>query len=97
MQDIGRLFPGQHSCPGVGLREATDTTIWAYAARHGFAIVTKDADFRQRSFLEGYPPKIIWIRLGNCSTKTIEGLIRNRSAEIETFLAHPQESFLALS
>ncbi len=28
----------------------------------------KDADFRQRSFLEGHPPKIIRLRLGNCSS-----------------------------
>ena len=71
----------------VGLREATDRTIWAYAAQHGFAIVTKDADFRQRSFLEGYPPKILWIRLGNCSTKAIEAHVRSRLTEIDDFLA----------
>jgi predicted nuclease of predicted toxin-antitoxin system len=64
-----------HDFPGlihedVGLREATDTTIWAYAAQHSLAIVTKDADFRQRSFLEGYPPKILWIRVGNWSKKS---------------------------
>jgi predicted nuclease of predicted toxin-antitoxin system len=81
----------------VGLREATDASIWAYAAQQGFAIVTKDADFRQRSFLEGYPPKILWIRLGNCSTKAIEALVRSRLTEIAEFLADPQKAFLALS
>jgi predicted nuclease of predicted toxin-antitoxin system len=43
----------------VGLREAADSIVWDYAARHGLAIVTKDADFRQRSFLEGHPPKVL--------------------------------------
>jgi predicted nuclease of predicted toxin-antitoxin system len=80
----------------VGLREATDTTIWAYAAQHGFAIVTQDADFRQRSFLEGFHRRF-WIRLGNCSTKAIEALVRSRLTEIDNFLADPQKSFLALS
>ena len=34
----------------VGLCEADDTVIWQYASRHGFAIITKDADFRQRLY-----------------------------------------------
>jgi predicted nuclease of predicted toxin-antitoxin system len=71
--------------------------VWEYAARHGLAIVTKDADFRQRSFLLGHPPKIVWLRLGNCSTNAIEALLRIRAAEIEEFLADDQKSFLALS
>jgi hypothetical protein len=60
----------------------------------GLAIVTKDADFRQRSFLLGHPPKIVWLRTGNCSTKLIENLIRHRSIEIGDFLADNQKSFL---
>jgi predicted nuclease of predicted toxin-antitoxin system len=90
-------FPSAFHVRDVGLREATDNAIWTYAAEHGFAIVTKDADFRQRSFLEGYPPKILWIRLGNCSSKAIEALIRSRLSEIDEFLADPQKSFLVLS
>lgn len=30
----------------------------------GFAIVPKDADFRQLSFLYGSPPKVVWLRVG---------------------------------
>lgn len=81
----------------IGLKEAEDAVIWEYAARHGFAIVTKDGDFRQRSFVLGHPPKVIWIRLGNCSTKAIEALLRSRAGEIEEFLGNEQKSFLALS
>jgi predicted nuclease of predicted toxin-antitoxin system len=33
--------------------------------------VSKDTDFHQRSFLFGGPPKVVWIRLGNCSTEDI--------------------------
>jgi predicted nuclease of predicted toxin-antitoxin system len=94
---LADCFPNAMHVRDVGLRDAMDTTIWAYAAQHGFAIVSKDADFRQRSFLEGYPPKILWIRLGNCSTKAIEALVRSRLSEIDDFLADSQKSFLALS
>ncbi len=81
----------------IGLRDAEDAVIWDYAAKHGFAIVTKDADFRQRSFVLGHPPKIVWLRLGNCSTTEIETLLRSRAADIEEFLADEQKSFLIVS
>ena len=81
----------------AGLKASPDADVWAYAARHDLAIVTKDADFRQRSFLHGYPPKVIWIGLGNCSTKAIEALLRRRMAEVGEFLADPVKSFLVLS
>ena len=81
----------------VGLRDASDATIWDYAARNGFAIVSKDADFRQRSFLHGHPPKVIWVRLGNCPPTEIERLLRKRRSEIEDFLVDDQKSFFGLS
>jgi predicted nuclease of predicted toxin-antitoxin system len=90
-------FPGSNYVREIGLRDAEDVVIWVYAARHGFAIVTKDADFRQRSFLPGHPPRIIWLRPGNGSTKAIEALLRSRVADIEQFLADQQRSFLSLS
>jgi predicted nuclease of predicted toxin-antitoxin system len=90
-------FPNATHVREVGLRAATDATIWEYAAHHSFAIVTKDADFRQRSFLEGHPPKVVWVRLGNCSTKAVEALLRSRALEIEEFFADDQKSFLILS
>ena len=40
----------------------------------------KMADFHHRNLLYGHPPKVIWIRLGNCSTHNIaEFLIDNVS------------------
>jgi predicted nuclease of predicted toxin-antitoxin system len=52
-------YPGSAHVRDVGLRGAADARIWAYAHAHGFAIVSKDTDFRERSFLEGAPPKVI--------------------------------------
>ncbi len=56
-------------------------------------ILTKDGDFRQRSFLLGHPPKIVWLRTGNCTTATIESLVRQYFVEIELFLADERKSF----
>jgi predicted nuclease of predicted toxin-antitoxin system len=93
---LSDCFPRSVHVRHIGLRDASDTTIWDYAARNDFAIITKDADFRQRSFLKGHPPKVIWIRLGNCSTSVVETLVRRRASEITAFLADGQASLLAL-
>lgn len=81
---------------GVGLAAARDTVIWAYAAANGFVLVTKDEDFQRLSLLQGAPPKVIWIGLGNCSTAEIEQLLRSRREEIVLFLEHPEATFLAM-
>jgi predicted nuclease of predicted toxin-antitoxin system len=94
---LSDVFPNSVHVRDIGLQEADDATIWEYAARFDFAIVTKDADFRQRSFLSGYPPKIVWLRMGNCSTRAIAELLRSRAADIEDFLSDEQKSFLSLS
>jgi len=39
---------------------------------HDYMIVTKDADFSELGVVQGFPPKIIWIRRGNCPTQEIE-------------------------
>ena len=58
--------------------------------------MTKDEDFQRLSLLQGAPPKVIWIGLGNCSTAEIAQLLRNRHDEIVQFLEHPEAVFLAL-
>jgi predicted nuclease of predicted toxin-antitoxin system len=81
----------------VGLAAARDTDVWEYAVQSQFAIVTKDSDFRHRSSLRGHPPKVIWIGLGNCSTRMIEDLLRQRKAEVTEFLTDAVAAFLVLS
>lgn len=80
----------------VGLRDADDNVIWEYAKSHGFAIVSKDSDFQQRSLLYGGPPKFIWLRVGNCPVKTTEDLLRKHSAAIHTFALDKSKSHLML-
>jgi uncharacterized protein (DUF433 family)/predicted nuclease of predicted toxin-antitoxin system len=86
----------QFTSEDVGLKSAADRRVWNYAVDMGFTIVTKDADFRQRSFLFGPPPKVIWIGLGNCSTRQIAELLRKQSSEVEAFGAAEQQAFLRL-
>ena len=74
-----------------------DTEVWNYAAEHGYTIVSKDADFHQRSLLLGAPPKVIWIRQGNCSVAETADLLRERFIAVERFHAREDAAFLALS
>lgn len=80
----------------LGLERATDGDIWAAAAARGLAVVSKDADFRQMSFLLGPPPKIVWTALGNASTDAIAACLRDSKPLVLEFLAHAEASFLVL-
>jgi predicted nuclease of predicted toxin-antitoxin system len=93
---LADLFPGSVHVRDVGLARADDEAVWTYAAREGFVVVSKDADFHQRSFLFGHPPKVIWIRRGNCSTDEIARLLREHRADLVAFDAAPEPSFLAV-
>lgn len=73
-----------------------DDAVWSYAQAHGFTIVSKDADFVERSFLYGSPPKVVWIRLGNCPTTAIEQLLRNAKEVIRGFIEDDLETCLIL-
>jgi len=93
---LGDIYPGSTHVREVGLQAAGDDSVWRYAAEHGFAIVSKDADFHERSFLLGHPPKVIWIRRGNCSTDEIAGILREHHREMLVFEGDEEGSFLAL-
>ncbi len=90
-------FPGSSHVRNVGLLGADDAAVWTYARNHGFAIVSKDNDFRQRSFLEGAPPKIIWLSTGNAGTAALAGLLRREHARILTFQDEAESSLLVLA
>ena len=80
----------------VGLDRADDDSIWRFARDRGFAIVTKDSDFQERSQLAGSAPRIVWIRRGNCSTQDIESLLRRHASRIAALENDPDTQFLVL-
>lgn len=69
----------------VGLDRATDSAVWEYARANDCTIVTKDADFSDMSVLLGHPPKVIWLRLGNCTTNDVEQTLRRASVQTAAF------------
>jgi predicted nuclease of predicted toxin-antitoxin system len=94
---LSDLFPNSAHVRDFALTRADDDQIWDCAKTNGFTIISKDSDFRQRSFLFGAPPKAIWIDLGNCSTKEIEDLLRKSLIQIMDFDGDPAATLLVLS
>ena len=90
-------YPGSTHVRDVGLREAGDGEIWHHARTHGFVIVSKDTDFRERSYVEGFPPKVIWLDVGNAGTVVIAALLRRERERVERFEALEETSVLILS
>ncbi len=90
------LFPGSEHVRTAGLGGSSDGAVWNYARLHGLTIVSKDSDFFNRSVLIGAPPKVIWVRLGNCSTTYVERLLRSKHTAIEAFLRQDLETCLVL-
>ena len=81
----------------VGLRGAEDEQIWAHARAHGLTIVSKDTDFRERSYVESFPPKIIWLDVGNAGTVRIAQLVRAERERVERFERQNEASLMILS
>src|SRR5687767_6551464 len=97
VQALASDFPGSAHVRHVGLLGGTDEQIWIYARTHGFTIVSKDTDFRERSKAHGPPPKVVWLDVGNAGTTAIAYLLRQERQRIEDFEAEPVTSVLVLS
>ena len=90
-------FPGSAHVSHVELEESDDRDVWKFARDKGFTLVTKDADFADLVILRGPPPKVVWLRLGNCSTNEVEMLIRTHSAVIQELDDDDAVGFISLA
>ena len=91
------IFPHSVHVRDVGLKAADDRLVWDHAKNNGLMLVSKDSDMHQRSFVFGHPPKIIWVRLGNCSTTEVADLLRKNFISIEEFHENEYAAFLSLA
>jgi predicted nuclease of predicted toxin-antitoxin system len=75
---------------------ASDESVWQLAREHHCVLVTKDEDFHRLCVLRGAPPKVIWIRLGNCTTAEIASLLLEYRSDIQRFVDQEEATFLEL-
>ena len=95
-QMLAREHPGSAHVRQVGLLGAADQAVWEYAKTHGFAIVSKDTDFRDRCRIEKSAPKVIWLSVGNAGTPTIAALLRREHARLTAYEREKPGSPLSL-
>ena len=90
------LYPGSTHVKSHDLIHSDDVLIWVFAQQQGYTIVSKDADFHQRSLVFGHPPKLIFLRIGNCATSQITKLLRDNQGLLLAFESDPTASILVL-
>ena len=89
-------YPETEHVLHLGMAKVDDTHIWNFAASNGYAIVSKDKDFYQRSVAMGHPPKVIHLHIGNCSVKETAAILLAKPGHVRNFLSHETKSYLIL-
>ena len=78
-------YPGSSQVYLLRLHAASDSELWYYARHHGFTLVTKNTDMVDLCVLRGAPPKVLWVRTGNCSTPVVRELLARNADRISRF------------
>jgi predicted nuclease of predicted toxin-antitoxin system len=64
--------------------------MWEYARERRYVIVTKDDDLLRLQLLLGYPPKIILLNLGNCTSQQVLSALVGSQREIYAVLVRQE-------
>ena len=91
IKQISDYYPNSKQVKELGLENSTDLEIFNFAKNNGFTIVTFDSDFFDLTVLKGFPPKIIWLRTGNTTTKNIKMILEDKFEIIEYFLTEESD------
>jgi predicted nuclease of predicted toxin-antitoxin system len=74
-----------------------DHTIWEIAKKNSLTIVTFDSDYEDILSINGFPPKIIWLRFGNVSTVTIARTLLHHFPTILSFIENIELGILEIN
>jgi predicted nuclease of predicted toxin-antitoxin system len=90
------LYPDSTHVALLGLQAATDIVVWERAKQESYCLVSKDSDFNDLLASKGFPPKVVWIRLGNCTTAAIATLLEEHHSTLLEFFENPSAGLLEL-
>ncbi len=71
VKKVQDVFPLSEHVTNIQPKLIDDLSIFYHARNENFLIVTCDEDFRELQSINGFPPKIIWLRMGNTSTQRV--------------------------
>jgi predicted nuclease of predicted toxin-antitoxin system len=94
---LNDIFPDSTHVMMENLDESEDQKIWLFAKERGYTIVTKDADYNEISVIKGFPPKIIWLTIGNCKIQDVERIIRNKAIIINDFYQNKNAGIIEIN
>ena len=86
MKVLPEKYSGSSHVKQENLINASDKQIWDFAKTNEYTIVTQDSDFNDLNILNGFPPKIIWIRTGNIKTVALMNILIEYNKELESFI-----------
>lgn len=90
------IFPGSTQTRLLNLGRTNDAQLWLIAKTHDYVFVTKDGDVAELAILRGAPPKVIWLRMGNCTTIAVERTLRTNIDAIMKLADDPDQVVLEL-
>lgn len=90
-------FPGSTHVMQLGLSERPDLELWQYAKENGFCIVSKDSDFGDWAQVFGCPPTLVWLKVGNISTRDLITKLRTHADEIRGLGKENEASVLVIT
>lgn len=94
---LNDIFPDSTHVMLENLDESEDQKIWFFAKEKGYTIITKDADYNEISVIKGFPPKIIWLTIGNCKIQDVERIIRNKTIVINDFYQNENAGIIEIN
>jgi predicted nuclease of predicted toxin-antitoxin system len=97
VEQLSDAFPDSSHVSFAGLERAADEAVFAYALQEGYAVVSKDSDFAEMAQLRRSFPKVVWLRLGNRTTREIEAALRAHRQAIEGLERSPDLRVAELS
>lgn len=86
---VGQYFDELRHVRDIGMNSTDDGAIWSFAKEEGFMIVTRDRDFFERAIVVGPPPKIVWLRVRNGSTRDYAQLLVSSRDLLQQFVEDP--------
>ncbi|HET7818375.1 MAG TPA: DUF5615 family PIN-like protein [Bacteroidia bacterium] len=96
VKQLESSFPGSKHVLHVGLQDQSDLAIFEYAKENGYTIVTFDSDFVDLNLFRGFPPKLIWLKTGNLTTRFISELLKQNVLTIQNFVTSEEKDILEI-
>ena len=93
---LADIFPDTTQTRLLNFGRTNDPQLWLFAKAHGYVFVSKDRDVAELAILRGAPPKVIWLRMGNCTTVAVERTLRSNLDAIMDLVRDPHQVVLEL-